>query len=491
MMTSRAFLAVAAFLTVWSAKADFEVYFLRHGQTTWNRAKILQGSVADTRLTPKGERMAEHTAAGLVAAGIAFDRAYTSPYLRARRTAELVTAGLKMPAAVVDPRLREMGFGKYEGLRYEKGAWPDDNLRRFFEDPETYVPQGEGAETIVQVRGRVRDFLENELKPLDGKVKRVLCVAHSLILGAVVRELSDGNVPEAAKRAIQPNCCVHVVRYANGRFTLEETGRVFYDAAAFGGPEGPAMVAHRGAGDLTMPEASRPAYSNAVETACDVVKLDLQSTADGVIVMGHDPTLKRNMGWDVKIGKVTYADILKKGVFLEKGGYADERIVRLDEALAILKVVPQFWIDFKHFDPDFAERVVAEFRKQGIDESRIMVATFARSSLEYMQKHHPKIRRVGHVSMKQGEDGKWSSNCGEKAGTHEEAIGDVLAYRDRLGLYGVNMPVLKEQTTPDDVRRLKEAGLWVSLWFVQKADKAAFYRPVADAFVTDHASQVR
>ena len=50
----------------------------------------------------------------------------------------------------------------------------------------------------------------------------------------------------------------------------------------------PLMVAHRGAGDLEMPEASLAAYSNAVATACDIVKLDLLETKDGVVVMGHD-----------------------------------------------------------------------------------------------------------------------------------------------------------------------------------------------------------
>ena len=56
-------------------------------------------------------------------------------------------------------------------------------------------------------------------------------------------------------------------------------------------PKWPLMIAHRGAGDRDgrKPEASKAAYSNAVATACDVVKLDVQRTRDGVIVMSHDP----------------------------------------------------------------------------------------------------------------------------------------------------------------------------------------------------------
>ena len=66
---------------------------------------------------------------------------------------------------------------------------------------------------------------------------------------------------------------------------------VFPTCAVPGGQKGklPLLIAHRGAGDLDgrKPEATKAAYSNAVATACDVVKLDVQRTRDGVIVMSH------------------------------------------------------------------------------------------------------------------------------------------------------------------------------------------------------------
>ena len=113
-----------------------EVYFLRHGETEWNRERRIQGSTEWTDLTPDGMRLAEETCRGMRAAGIRFDRIYTSPYRRARHTAERIAGGGVGPAPVVDRRLREMCFGRYEGVRYGKGEYPDDNLRRFFEEPE-------------------------------------------------------------------------------------------------------------------------------------------------------------------------------------------------------------------------------------------------------------------------------------------------------------------------------------------------------------------
>ena len=214
------------------ARADFEVYFLRHGETYWNRTKILQGSVSDTMLTRRGVRMAERTAEGLRRSGVRFDRIYASPYRRAKETADVIARAYGLEV-IPEPRLREMCFGCYEGLHYEKGRYADENLRLFFESPERYVPQGANAESFLQVGRRLHDFLESELVPLDGKVGRVLCVAHSLVLKSLLRELFGDELPATAKAPIQRNCSVHVLRFSQGKFELREASRIFYDPAEF------------------------------------------------------------------------------------------------------------------------------------------------------------------------------------------------------------------------------------------------------------------
>ena len=210
------------------ARAAFDVYFLRHGQTDWNREQRLQGSISHTKLTEEGRRMAEETGAGMARTGLRFDRVYTSPYVRAKETAELVAVATG-PKPVIDCRLREMCFGKYEGMHYGNGNYPDENLRLFFEgDADRYVPEGEGAESFAHVQSRLRDFLAKELRPQDGKVTNVLCVAHSLVLKSLVRELAGEDATAAAKKTLQPNCCVHTVRYEDGKFRIIDTGRVYY-----------------------------------------------------------------------------------------------------------------------------------------------------------------------------------------------------------------------------------------------------------------------
>ena len=260
-------------------------------------------------------------------------------------------------------------------------------------------------------------------------------------------------------------------------------------------PVGVKMVAHAGAGDLTMPPASRPAYANAIATKCNIVKLDLQYTKDRQIVMGHDPDLKRVMGWPTNISALTSAEIYDKGRFLEHRKPGNERIVRLPEALEIVKTAPEFWLDFKHFKPEMAEQVLAELKKAGIDESRLMVATFTKPALAYFRDRHPAIRRVGHISVTALTNGTWKTTAAPKQKTFADrrAVMDaVLRYRDEMNLFGVNMPVVNGQTRPEDVAYLKQNGLWVSLWFVQNEEKAQAYRDAApNAFVTDHVTKAR
>ena len=194
------------------------IAFMRHGQTEWNARHLLQGSNREIDLTDEGVRQVEAAADGLVRGGWRFDRVYASPYRRAVHSAEIVCSRIG-GAPVVDERVREMGFGIYEGTPYLNGAYVDDNIRSAFENPSAYVPR-EG-ESYGEVFVRVRDFLERELKPLEGSCERVLVVAHGGLLRAVVTTVLGTGIGEYW-RGHQPNCCVHLVELKDGRFTLRE-----------------------------------------------------------------------------------------------------------------------------------------------------------------------------------------------------------------------------------------------------------------------------
>jgi len=196
------------------------VYFIRHGQTDWNAKHRIQGGVATIDLNADGVHQAEVAAEGFAEAGLSFDRVYSSPYRRAMHTAEVICARVG-GTPVPDGRIREVSFGEYEGTPYLEGGFCDDNIRAAFENPPAYVPRG--GETFEQVLARVRDFLEGELKPLEGRCGSVLVVAHGGVLHAVVTLVLGLDVSRFWEGR-QRNCCVHVADLSGGRFSLVRRG---------------------------------------------------------------------------------------------------------------------------------------------------------------------------------------------------------------------------------------------------------------------------
>ncbi len=87
-----------------------QVYLARHGETEWSLSGQHTGTT-DIPLTSNGENQAR--ALGERIQGIHFDRVWSSPRIRATRTAEL--AGLGDRVEIV-PDLAEWNYGDYEGL---------------------------------------------------------------------------------------------------------------------------------------------------------------------------------------------------------------------------------------------------------------------------------------------------------------------------------------------------------------------------------------
>jgi probable phosphoglycerate mutase len=85
---------------------------LRHGQTEWNREKIIQGQ-SHSDLTDYGRSRAEAWGGSLGRYGC--ELILSSDLKRAVDTAELVNASLKLPM-LRDPRLREEDWGEWVGL---------------------------------------------------------------------------------------------------------------------------------------------------------------------------------------------------------------------------------------------------------------------------------------------------------------------------------------------------------------------------------------
>ena len=188
------------------------LYYIRHGETDWNVEGRLQGW-HDPALNAVGRRQAAvcgdilrdlikrdgHTPAdyGYVA----------SPLQRARQTAEIMRAALGLDPGDyrVDPRLREIGFGEWEGLTFrDVRSRAPQALAERERNKWSFVPPG--GESYAHVAVRMREWYD----ALDGNT---VVIAHGGTARALIGVLGITRPAEAPSVDIGQGV---VYRFANG-----------------------------------------------------------------------------------------------------------------------------------------------------------------------------------------------------------------------------------------------------------------------------------
>lgn len=140
------------------------LYFIRHGETDWNVAGRLQGHT-DTDLNANGRRQAAiagRVLKGLLSAPVLETLpVYASPLRRVMHTAEILLSeiGMGAPQLRPDDRLREIGFGSWEGR-----TWPEirtrDPVGARARDADLWAFAPPGGESYADVARRVQSFID-------------------------------------------------------------------------------------------------------------------------------------------------------------------------------------------------------------------------------------------------------------------------------------------------------------------------------------------
>lgn len=161
------------------------LYLMRHGQTDWNIAHRLQGC-QDIPLNDTGRAMAK--AAKSACDVIHLDICFVSPLCRARETAETVLHGRDIPI-IIDDRLREIGFGNFEGT---ENASEDRNhpLWTLFHEPARYTAPP-GAESLEALYARTGEFLHDTVYPYLAQGKDILIVGHGAMNLSIINQVRD------------------------------------------------------------------------------------------------------------------------------------------------------------------------------------------------------------------------------------------------------------------------------------------------------------
>jgi probable phosphoglycerate mutase len=163
------------------------IYYIRHGETAWNAEGRFQGTqdiplndLGRTQAVASGEILARLLARdGHDAATLPY---VASPLGRARLTMELARGALNLPAAdySVDDRLREIGYGQWEGLTQPEMQLNDATTfaLRQVDKWTIAAPSGESyASVTLRMREWFDSLLVNTVAVAHGGTMRALMVA--------------------------------------------------------------------------------------------------------------------------------------------------------------------------------------------------------------------------------------------------------------------------------------------------------------------------
>ena len=193
---------------------------VRHGETDWNSDRRIQGSV-DVALSETGRAQAVALAHEMAERGFLVDRVYTSDLVRSSETGRVIAERLGVSAVRAVPLLRELHCGDWEGRLIDDLRLNERELyEAWLDDPARPIP---GGESVLQLRGRVEKFFEEEKAELDA-TENVLIVAHGLINRMFLSVLLKLD-PQRSRYFSQDNTAINVFAWRGPRVYCDEWNR--------------------------------------------------------------------------------------------------------------------------------------------------------------------------------------------------------------------------------------------------------------------------
>ena len=184
-------------------------YFIRHGETEFNKNQMIQGREVDSPLTKKGIAGAKRL--GKTLANITFDTAYVSPQQRAVDTMHHVLEENKhkTPTPIKDDRLRELYFGRFEGQPI-KAFQEHGYFDAYKNHPDTFDASSTGGETYYDLQKRGLEAMKEIVNNNDND-SEIIIVAHSIFLTVLTRTLLGVPMKDIRRDGVLRNTSVTVI----------------------------------------------------------------------------------------------------------------------------------------------------------------------------------------------------------------------------------------------------------------------------------------
>jgi glycerophosphoryl diester phosphodiesterase len=187
-----------------------------------------------------------------------------------------------------------------------------------------------------------------------------------------------GNISDSGTRLVNKKTALSAISVAV-IFSLVTLFHVVYNGSAIaGGILGSVQItAHRGS-SKEAPENTMAAIKQAVNDLADFVEIDVQETADGVVVLGHDSSLRRVAGVNRTIGSYSLEELkgLDVGTWFSSD-FKGEEIPTLEEVMEYCKGKINLNIEIKSAGDDslLPEKVALLIDKYQMNEQCVVTST--------------------------------------------------------------------------------------------------------------------
>lgn len=230
----------------------------------------------------------------------------------------------------------------------------------------------------------------------------------------------------------------------------------------------PIIFAHRGA-SAHAPENTLAAFELAVEQGADGIELDVKLSADGHVVVIHDPTVDRTTGSHGRVKDLSLAELRSLdagGFFSEK--FRNEKIPTLEEVFETVGKRTFINVELTNYNTPrdhLVESVCILVKKFGL-QSRVLFSSFLPSNLSSARSYLPEVP-TGMLALN-GLMGLWSRSFG-------------FAF----GRYDALHPNLKD-ATQQRIYFVHRLNRRVHVWTVNdKADMLRLFKWGVDGIFTD------
>lgn len=222
---------------------------------------------------------------------------------------------------------------------------------------------------------------------------------------------------------------------------------------------GPAalVAAHRG-GAALWPENSLLAFRSALALGVDALEFDLHLTADGEVVVLHDPTLDRTSTGNGSVRDLKLANLADIRLKTREGAVTGERVPTFAQVLDLVaptsaEILPEIKVDANRQRYDgIEEKVLALIRARSL-MARTTIQAFQVETIRRVRELEPKARTMLLVA---------------RGDVERDRARPAEAVRRALELGATDLGMNHRLLDADVMSAARAAGIRVSAWTVNE-----------------------